>query len=186
MEKIQCNKCGADNLTSSKYCSNCGYELPKTVIDEAPQAVKPVKTKKKLTKEQLIGLFVSAIVAAIVSTFVSNMFFSKPTIDKVLVETANTMNKTLPVMIDADTRIDNVMAFPNKIFMYNYTLVNYEKETFDTIAAKNYLEPRVLNTIKTSPEMKYQRDNNVTLQYRYSDKSGNYLFSFKITPEQYK
>ncbi len=29
MERVNCNNCGKDNNTNSKYCSECGYELPK-------------------------------------------------------------------------------------------------------------------------------------------------------------
>ena len=185
MEKIQCDKCGADNFSSSKYCSTCGYELPKTIVEYAPQG-KPVKVKRKMTMAQIIGLIVGIGVASIASTFVQKCVFPKPTIDKVLVEVANTMNKTLPMMFDADTRGDNIMALPNKTLVYNYTLVNYENGMIDTVVVKNALEPNIINGIKTSPEMKYLRDNNVTFQYRYKDKNGNYMFSIIVTPERYK
>jgi len=185
MEKIQCDKCGADNFSSSKYCSSCGYELPKTVVEEVPQG-KPVKSKKKLTKAELITLLVAVTVASITSVFVQNIFFSKPDIDKMLVETASTLNKTFPMMVDADTRVDNVIALPNKTFMYNYTLVNDESGMIDTVEVKNYLTPKIINTVKTTPGMKSFRDNKVTMEYCYKDKNGNYVFSIIVTPEQYK
>ena len=28
MNKLTCTNCGAENFTSAKYCSNCGYTLP--------------------------------------------------------------------------------------------------------------------------------------------------------------
>jgi len=184
MEKIQCDKCGADNNSSSKYCSNCGYELPK--IEHENSITAPVKPKRK-PMAQIIGMVVGAVLAASLSTAVVNkVFFNKPTIDKVLIKMAGEMNKTLPMMLDSDTRLDNVMALPNKTVMYSYTLVNGENGMIDTIALKNYLEPNIINTIKTDPGMKYFRENSITQQYRYKDKNGNYLFSIVATPEQYK
>ena len=185
MEKIQCDKCGADNFSSSKYCSSCGYELPKTTVADMPQE-KPAKVKKKMTMAQIVGIIVGVAAASLASMFVQKYVFPKPDIDKVMAETAGMLNKTLPMMLDAETRGDNIMALPNKTFLYNYTLVNYENGMIDTVVTKNTLEPNIINNIKTSPEMKYHRDNNVTFQYRYKDKNGNYMFSIIVKPEQYK
>jgi len=184
MGKIQCDKCGTDNNSSSKYCSNCGYELPK--IEHENSITAPAKPKRK-PLVQIIGMVVGVVLAASLSTTVVNkVFFKKPTIDKVLVETANTLNKSCPVMLDADTRGDNVMALPNKTFLYNYTLINYENGMLDTTILKNNLTPNMINMVKTNPDMKYCRDNEVTLKYVYKDKNGNYMFSIVISPEKYK
>jgi predicted amidophosphoribosyltransferase len=48
MEKNKCNKCETDNPITNKYCSRCGYELPKiqTVIEE--ELINQETTKKML------------------------------------------------------------------------------------------------------------------------------------------
>jgi hypothetical protein len=89
-------------------------------------------------------------------------------------------------MLDSETRLDNVIPLPPKVFQYNYTLINAEKETVDTIMLKNYLETNITNFVRTSPDMKFQRDNKVTVNYCYKDKYGNYLFKISVTPEQYE
>lgn len=48
------------------------------------------------------------------------------------------------------------------------------------------MEPIVLNFVKTNPQMKMLRDNNLTLNYFYKDKNGVYLFQIPVTPDQYK
>jgi len=186
MEKNKCANCETDNFVTSKYCSNCGYELPKLQFEDAPQNI-PVKSKRKLTNSQMIGIIVGMAVAAIVSTGVQKWLFPKPTIDKVLVELASKLNKEMcPMMLDMDTRADNAMALPNKTFLYNYTLVNFENGMIDTTEIKKIIEPNIINGIKTNPNMEYFRDNKVTMRYYYKDKNGNYLFSIIVTPEQYK
>ena len=89
-------------------------------------------------------------------------------------------------MIDSETRLDNTITLPPKIFQYNYTLVNIEKETVDIIALKEYIEPNITNFVRTNPDMKFQRDNKVTVNYYYQDKDRNYLFTISVTPEQYE
>jgi hypothetical protein len=181
MEKIQCDKCGMDNFNTSKYCCACGYELPKVVTETVPDT--PVKSKHKYTVAQIVGSVIGTLVTAGMFMFVSKCF--SPTFDKALVEMANEFNKTLPLMIDSETRVDNVMPLPDKTILYTYTLISYDKETIDTLVIKSNLEPYMINNIKTSPEMKFLRDNKITFRYFYRDKNGNYLFSMQIKPDQY-
>ena len=89
-------------------------------------------------------------------------------------------------MVDAETRLDNTVALPDNVFQYNYTLVNMEKSSIDTLAIKNFLVPTVINFVKTNPQMKYQRDHKTTLNYYYKDRAGLYLFLISITPDQYE
>jgi hypothetical protein len=86
------------------------------------------------------------------------------------------------MMIDKETQFD----MPGKVFQYNYTLVNVVKGTVDTLGIKNYIIPRATSNIKTSPDLKYQRENKISLKYYYKDKNGDYLFSFALTPDQYE
>jgi hypothetical protein len=51
---------------------------------------------------------------------------------------------------------------------------------------KEYLEPNITNFVRTNPDMKFQRDNKVTINYYYKDKDGNYLFTISVTPGQYE
>ncbi|MDR2005403.1 MAG: zinc ribbon domain-containing protein [Prevotella sp.] len=181
----QCNKCGEDNIDKAKYCKICGYELPKKIVEEAPPI--EVKPKKMIQAQQLFGMIVGIIMCSLSYYGVQHFFFNKtPGIDKVLMESAGELNKSCPVMVDEETRFDNAIAMPNKTFQYNYTLLNFEKESTDTILIKSALEPGILNSVRTSPEMKYLRDNKITFRYYYKDKNSAYLFRINILPEQYK
>ena len=177
-----CNKCGADNLSNAKYCRECGYELPKPIIEDTQQTTtKPVNKKKSMAT--IIGSVVGAIIAVSVA---QQLFFKSPSIDKALMEIANEVNKSCPVMIDSETLLKNAIALPNKTFQYNYMLVNMDKESIDTVEAKGYLEPYIINSVRTIPEMQYFRDNKTIINYCYRDKMGNYVFTISVTPEQYK
>ena len=99
---------------------------------------------------------------------------------------ANEMNKSCPMMVDEETRLDKVTLPSKTVFQYNYTLINYEKTEIDTVKIKSNLELNIIQLIKTNPQMEYQRQNKVTMNYIYNDKNGDYLMSIIITPELYK
>jgi len=180
----KCNECGSDNTDNLKYCRNCGYELPEPKVKEIqPPAQKPIK---KVDYKKLTGTIVGAISFIVAYFLVQQLLFKAPSLDKVMMKTASEINESCPIMLDSDTRLDNVITLPSKIFQYNYTLINWEKDSIDIIALKNYIEPIVTNNARTNPDMKWQRDNKVTLNYYYKDKGGNYLFTISVTPEKYK
>ncbi|MDR2065226.1 MAG: zinc ribbon domain-containing protein [Prevotellaceae bacterium] len=165
-----CRKCNEHNSTNAKFCSNCGYEL---------------NGKKIFTKKQKNNMaFVIAFF--LVCFIVKLIFFNAPAVDKELLQTASEMNKMCPVMVDSETRLDNTSVKPGKVFQYNYTLVNMSKDNVDTVELKNILEPGIINSLKSSPDMQYQRDHNVTLNYSYKDKNGFHLFVITVPADRYK
>lgn len=184
----QCSNCNAYNDNKARYCSICGHALPGNITenqeDEAAPA-KAVKLKKRTTLTILGVIFGIAVFLALYFSM-QKLFHKPPSFDKVMTAAASELNKMCPMMLDSETRLDNVMTLPPNIFQYNYTLVNYEKESVDTLAMKEYLEPQTINFVRTSPDMQYARDNNAVINYSYKDKNGNYLFKISISSKQYK
>jgi len=185
MDKVTCTNCGTVNSASNKYCTNCGYTLPKpdpeVVAENAQQSAPGKEIKKKNWLSTIVG------VAAFLLAYwaVQHFFFGAPTLDTQLNAVASELNKSCPMMIDKETRFDNAVAMPGKVFQYNYTLVNMQKGAVDTVAIKNYIRPIATSNAKTNPEMKYMRENNIILVYYYKDKNSDYLFSFAVMPGEY-
>jgi hypothetical protein len=184
MESIKCSNCETENQSNSKYCKNCGKELPKVTIETKIEAV-PTPANK-LNKSKLLGVIFSVVGGIIGYLAVQFLFFSKPSFDKVMMETANTINQSCPIMIDKATRLDNTLALPEKVFQYNYTLVELTKAEIQIEELRKYLEPNILNNAKTNPDMKFCRDNKATFDYYYKDKNGEFVFEYKVTPEMYE
>lgn len=110
-------------------------------------------------------------------------------IDDDLKEVAVNINKTTPQNLADGVRLDSVSAQPGKIFRYNYTLTDDVKEDVspDQIATfKSNAKEGALRIVKTSPDIKEFRDNEVTMIYTYYDKNGKQTADFKITPQEYK
>lgn len=161
------------------------HELPIQKVEVKIE--QPVKqySAKKWDKKQLIGI-TAGVLAFFLSYYgVQQIFFKLPSIDQQMMEMASELNKSCPIMVDQETRLDNCVALPNNMFQYNYSLVTLKKEYFDFQFFEENIKPVIINTVKTNPQLKPFRDNNVTLIYYYKDVDGAFLTKFEVTPELY-
>lgn len=183
MTNKKCTNCESENSTNSKYCRECGFELPKIKI-EIPPIQK--KTELKDNKKKITSLIVGIIAFGVSYFAVQHFIFKKPSFDKQMMEVASQINESCPIMVDSETRLDNAITMPENIFQYNYTLVNLEKANVNTEEMKNFLEPTIINSVKTTPQMELQRKNKTTINYHYKDKNGVFLLLISVTPDKYE
>ncbi len=108
-----------------------------------------------------------------------------PVFDEALVKTASELNSNCPMMVDQETRLDNAVALPGKVFQYNYTLVNILKDSLDVPAFEEAMRPMILGNVKTNPDLQQFRDNGVTMAYYYKDRAGTFLSRITIAPDDY-
>lgn len=186
MEKIKCTNCGTENRDNSKYCSNCGYALP--VIDRRNfnEAVPAPKKVQKAYSTNLLKTIISVIAVGLVSMAVQHFFFKPPSFNKELMTVANEISKACPIMVDQETRLDNAIALPDNSFQYNYSLINYHASELNVDTLRKYVEPGIINSVKSRPELELFRENKTTLIYSYSDKVGVYVFKIIVKPEMYE
>jgi hypothetical protein len=184
MGNKKCENCNTLNSEVSKYCSQCGYTLPKTVSDN--NIVNEEKVRKPENKRKIVPIVVGILTFFIAFYFTQQLFNNSNSFDDVLMQTASEMNKNCPFMIDQETQLDNTHALPNNVFQYNYTLINLEKQNVDIDQIKSYLEPKILNNVKSDPNMKVFREKEVTINYNYKDKHGDFILLISATPEKYK
>ena len=131
----------------------------------------------------IVAIFFGSIIGKVSIEY----FYSKSvSIDEKLVLMANELNKKAPIVVDNDTRFDNVNALLDKTVQYNYTLINYLKKDIDINQLKINLRLPILNYIKTNPDLKLFTDNKVTMEYVYKDKVGVFLFKLQFKYNDYK
>jgi hypothetical protein len=184
MEKVRCTHCQEDNKTNAKYCMYCGYELPK-FQQEVLTSSENIAEKKKLPTKKWVGIAVG-IVAFIIMYFVAQGVFENLfSFDKAMMKAASELNEVCPMMVDADTRLDNAVALPPNSLQYNYTLVNLVKSDINIEEFRTYMLPQLINITKTNPDMSAFRKNRVTMIYVYKDKQGEHVTKFAISPEEY-
>lgn len=136
---------------------------------------------KKVSRKAIIGIILGITVAIAVKMLV----FKTPSHEALMQQTARDLNKSCPVMIDQETRLDNVTLPAVRVFQYNYTLVNMKKASVDIEDLRNFLTPTIVENVKASPQLQLFREQNTTLSYRYADKDGAFLFEITVTPDLY-
>lgn len=188
MQKVICTTCGSENKPNHKYCFNCGYELPKVVVEVVHDNTIELIHKRKKRRNLIIGLVVAFTIVGIMGSIMFGMQnVIKPLITgKVLETTVKQINSNCPVMIDQYTRLDSACLVSNTEIQYNYTLINTELEQVNQDTVKKYVMPEIINTVKTSPDLKAFRDLKTTLIYSYRDKNGLAILKFPVTPEMYE
>ncbi len=176
-----CNNCDKINSHLAKYCSQCGYELPKVELKESEKTETIGKKKSKF-----IPLIVGIIAFGISFFGVKMLFNSSNSFDQAMMKAASEINKNCPIMVDKNTRLDNAVALPENVFQYNYTLLNLEKSKVNIEEMRAYIQPNVVNNVKTNPDMKDYKENKVTMVYNYRDKNGVFILKIDVTPEMYE
>ncbi|MBO3099960.1 hypothetical protein [Gelidibacter pelagius] len=143
-----------------------------------------MEQNKPTKKVKTIGIIVGAIAFAI-SYYGVQQFF-KSDLELNLKKVATEFNKKGPQQIDQYTRLDSVSSIGKTNFIYHYTLIDIEKSEVNLDTANKYVRPSIIENIKTSPELKIYRDNNITMDYKYYDKNGDFVIDISVTPEIYK
>src|SRR5512140_375633 len=100
-----------------------------------------------MNKKLLIigGILLCCIILVSVKIFV----YKDSSPDRDVLKFAKEMNKRCPVMIDPETRLDKVDALSDNNLQFNYTLINRYRDSIAIGNLKQYMEPLILNKIKT-------------------------------------
>lgn len=209
MYYLKCNHCGGYNEIKTEFqifCSICGKKLENNFKEwekrnpgknfedfvkiECTTEKEEVIVKKQSSKGwKFWAVFTTAaIISAVIVSFAIkgiDYLTSNSKIDPVLVEVANSLNKTAPMMVDQYTRLDNTIVLPKRSLQYNYSIM-VKKQEVNIEEVRKTLTPNILNNIKTNPQMQELRDYDVTFNYNYKDINGKFLLLISITPEMYK
>lgn len=92
------------------------------------------------------------------------------------------LNKKLPTMVDADTRLDSTYGIGNSL-TYKYTFINLSKSDFSGISLNQESGPRIINSVCTSPEMAFFVQNKSVIRYSYYDKDGIFVETISVDTE---
>jgi hypothetical protein len=120
---------------------------------------------------------------ALIAILVQKIFFNGNSVDKDVADFVKVMNKTCPDMIDPETRLDKVIATSDKNLQFNYTLVHMIKDSIPIISMKRYMEPVIIEKIRSSGTLRRFMKKNLTWIYSYSDRKGVFVFKVTYTPE---
>ena len=144
-----------------------------------------LKASDYMKSNPFLRIMAGAIGAVIGYLVVSHWLNPPVHFDRMLVQTASEMNKTLPMMMDSETRLDTIIPGPGNRLTYLFTLVKQDKGTLDAAVLQNKLRPQIVANYKTSDQMKAFRTANVEMHYQYKDKNGNFICEFSVSPNDF-
>lgn len=140
--------------------------------------------EKKSKKEQTIAISVGIVVFAITFFGVQQMFTKDLAVE--MRDAAAEVNKETPMQVDEFTRLDSASTKGKTNFIYHYTLFDLEKSEVNLDTVNKYIRPGIIENVKSTPELKDFRDNNITMDYRYYDRNGEFVTEITVTPDLYK
>jgi len=103
-----------------------------------------------------------------------------------LVDASSQQNKSLPMMVDKDTRWDTTIPGPGKNWTYIYTLINPESSTYTNAQINEVLGGKIRSGVCSMKEMEAFRKNGVIMKYSYRDHSGKFIGEVVVKPEDCK
>ncbi|WP_167631042.1 hypothetical protein [Mariprofundus ferrooxydans] len=137
----------------------------------------------KLLKPTLKNVAVLLVFIAVSN---AQQAIAKPTegeIAKSLQAVTATINKTLPKMIDSDTRLENVSGI-NNAFNYRYTLIHHAVSEINVEDFKTNMRPKLLNNLCTNSNTKFARTYDIPMVYNYFGMNGNKITSIQVVASE--
>jgi hypothetical protein len=133
----------------------------------------------------ILVVFLGGILGYFLVTGIAELRRGQTPLDARLARVASNINEKLPMMADADTRLDKVTAGPGAQLTYLFTLPNQEKGAIDVSAFENMLRQNLINNYKTNSQMEEMRSAKVSLKYQYKDKKGELFSQIIVTPKDF-
>lgn len=138
-------------------------------------------TEKTNYKTIVITAIATALGAAAGSYAVKDIFNTSLDKNDPLIKIAEEVNKTLPITLDSETRLDSTFGL-NKTFTYNYTLTNYAYEDINIEQFKHNMETKLRNNYCTAEVMKQFLDKGVSVSFAYLGKEGKEILKLSYKP----
>jgi hypothetical protein len=101
-------------------------------------------------------------------------------ISEILVQTAEIMNKSLPMMVSPGVQWDSSVAGPGKKLSYEYTLVDYSVDEIDGKEFAQNISQSITNEICTNPMTQIFPENGVLLNFNVYDNSHNLITQVEV------
>lgn len=138
------------------------------------------------TKNNRILAVILFIVVFAIAFFGTKYLFSGNSDEAELKKIAAEVNKSCPMTINSETRLDNTEVIGKAKIQYNYTLLKIAEG--DTIInfpiLKKTLQEQSQQNFDTNPQMEHFRVKDISMKYYYKDMNGKYLFDFTIDPKE--
>jgi hypothetical protein len=144
------------------------------------------QSKELASKRNKIILFFALIVILTGAFAIKKLFYTDSAFDRQLQLLSAEINKSTPLFVDENTRLDRTETKRGEIFLYHYTLVNMEKGKFEEEELREFLRVQIKDNIKNNPDLQFFRKYGKAMTYTYKDKNNTHLFNLTFTEKDYR
>jgi|LakMenEpi03May11_1017334.scaffolds.fasta_scaffold07310_1 hypothetical protein len=99
--------------------------------------------------------------------------------EQILIDNSKKLNKNLPLMVDADTRLDATLAIGIQ-FYFKYTMVNTAVKDIDVAVFRKKMEENLIRTQRADKGAVTLLKAGVEYVYSYADKDGILIASLRL------
>lgn len=102
-------------------------------------------------------------------------------LDQTLANVSAYLNRSAPLTLDADTRLDRVTSGPGHRLSYHYTLTSVQSKAFKRAEFQKLIREPLQAKVCSSKEMRGFLVRGVTLSYDYHGNDGHRLGAARFT-----
>ncbi len=100
-------------------------------------------------------------------------------LEGVLIENSKTLNRSLPIMVDSETRLDTTLAVGMQMH-YKYTMVSLTSDLVDAKAFRKQMEAIVIKSQQADKNAMLMLRAGLVCFYNYFDKNGVLITQMRI------
>ena len=128
-------------------------------------------------------IFIAAIVALVAGgSCLFYHLYNRNEVKKEMLTVVATVNKSAPIEINDFVLIDSAAVLGNNMFLYYCSMWTIEKKDISVGTIERYMLPEILREARGDLMAAYLKKNKITLCYRFSDKNGEHIHDFYISP----
>lgn len=142
-------------------------------------AITPLHTNAKGGLGEVFG----ALLGKAIGSTAGKVLADPQKIEGVLRQMTDQLNTKMPMSVDRDTRLDNILAGPGARFTYNYTIVSAPFRDIDRQHFMNYLQIHIKAGVCSNPDMQIFFKNKVVVGYSYRASDGLFIAKLDISPK---
>ena len=141
-------------------------------------------TKGEMMKKKFGTAWMPGLAGSCVLAWASLVHAATPPADveRSLRDVAAKLNQRVPVLLDADTRVDKVSVEAGPRLVYHHTMVTAKRADVDMATFNGSFAAGLKSKICASPQMRPMFRNGVTLEYAYRASDGPLVGSIYVTP----
>lgn len=107
-------------------------------------------------------------------------------LNKKLTQMAAELNESAPVSLDQYTRFEEATVTNDNVFRYRYSVTNINNPDSLLESRKDELMKNIRTMFSTNADLRIFTENNVVIEYDYTDEQNNHIRTIRINPEDYQ